>query len=90
MSKTRSTSADDGNNKDEILLSLKRKVFDVYILPVLAYGIETVTLTEESIRKLRVAQRVMKRAMLGVSLKDRVRNEEIRVTDVIERITKLK
>ncbi|KAI8421549.1 hypothetical protein MSG28_009582 [Choristoneura fumiferana] len=41
-----------------------------------------------------VAQRAMERAMLGVSLRDRIRNEEIRrrtrVTDIAKRISSLK
>ena len=47
-----------------------------------------------SIRRLKVTQRAMERAMLGVSLRDRIRNEEIRrqtrVTDIALRIAKLK
>ncbi|CAH2263450.1 jg13909 [Pararge aegeria aegeria] len=46
------------------------------------------------IRRLRVTQRVMERAMLGVSLRDRIRNVEIRrrtrVTDIVQRVAKLK
>ncbi|VVC89536.1 unnamed protein product [Leptidea sinapis] len=41
-----------------------------------------------------VAQRAMERAMLGVSLRDRIRNEEIRrrtkVTGIVQMIAKLK
>ena len=46
------------------------------------------------LRKLKVTQRAMERAILGVSLRDRIRNEEIRrgtkVTDIARRIAKLK
>ncbi|CAH2233307.1 jg6231 [Pararge aegeria aegeria] len=46
------------------------------------------------IRRLRVNQRAMERAMLGVSLRDQIRNEEIRrrtrVTDIAQRVAKLK
>ncbi|CAH2260552.1 jg18260 [Pararge aegeria aegeria] len=46
------------------------------------------------IRRLRVTQRAMERAMLGVSLRDRIRNVEIRrrtrVTDIAQRVAKLK
>lgn len=42
--------------------------------------------TSKKLEKLRVAQKAMVRAMLGISLRDRVRNEEIgkltRVEDV--------
>ncbi|CAH2265183.1 jg16839 [Pararge aegeria aegeria] len=46
------------------------------------------------IRRLRNTQRAMERAMLGVSLRDQIRNEEIRrrtrVTDIAQRVAKLK
>ncbi|CAH2210906.1 jg23572 [Pararge aegeria aegeria] len=46
------------------------------------------------IRRLRVTQRAMERAMLGVSLRDIIRNVEIlgrtRVTDIAQRVVKLK
>ena len=73
---------------------LKSKVFDQCVLPVMSYGTETWSLTIGHMNKLKVAQRAMERAMLGVSLRDRVRNEEIRritkVTDIAQRISKLK
>ncbi|CAG9137496.1 unnamed protein product [Plutella xylostella] len=64
------------------------------VLPVMTYGAETWCFTKGLIHKLRVAQRAMERAMLGVSLRDRIRNEEIRrrtkVTDIAKRISTLK
>ncbi|CAH2234703.1 jg4689 [Pararge aegeria aegeria] len=46
------------------------------------------------IRRLIVTQRAMERAMLGVSLRDRIRNVEMRrrtrVTQVAQRVAKLK
>ena len=68
--------------------SLKRKVFDSCVLPVLTYGAETLTLTKASVNKLRVAQRAMERSMLGISLRDKKTNEWIRqqtrVVDVMK------
>ena len=73
---------------------LKTKVFNQCVLPVMSYGTETWSFTIGLISKLKVAQRAMERAMLGVSLRDRIRNEEIRrrtkVTDIAHRISKLK
>ncbi|CAH2270058.1 jg16518 [Pararge aegeria aegeria] len=61
---------------------------------VMTYGSETWSLTMGLIRRLRVTQRAMERAMLGVSLRDRIRNVEIRrrtkVTDIAKRVAKLK
>ncbi|CAG9137498.1 unnamed protein product [Plutella xylostella] len=73
---------------------LKTKVFNQCVLPVMTYGAETWCFTKGLIHKFRVAQRAMERAMLGVSLRDRIRNEEIRrrtkVTDIAKRISTLK
>ncbi|XP_063539716.1 uncharacterized protein LOC134748833 [Cydia strobilella] len=73
---------------------LKSKVFDQCVLPVMTYGSETWALTMGLIRRLKVTQRAMERAMLGVSLRDRVRNDDIRsrtrVTDIARRIANLK
>ncbi|CAG9103041.1 unnamed protein product [Plutella xylostella] len=73
---------------------LKTKVFNQCVLPVMTYGAETWCFTKGLIHKLSVAQRAMERAMLGVSLRDRIRNEEIRrrtkVTDIAKRISTLK
>ena len=80
--------------KSKMNNSLKRKVFDSCVLPVLTYGAETLTLTKASENKLRVAQRAMERSMLGISLRDKKTNQWIRqqtkVVDVMERISNLK
>jgi hypothetical protein len=44
----------------------------------MTYGAETWTLTARLVHKFRVAQRAMEKTMLGVSLRDRIRNEVIR------------
>ncbi|RVE40503.1 hypothetical protein evm_014848 [Chilo suppressalis] len=73
---------------------LKTKVFDQCVLPVMTYGSETWSFTAGLIRRLKVTQRAMERAMLGVSLRDRIRNEEIRrrtkVTDIAQTMALLK
>ncbi|CAG9093618.1 unnamed protein product [Plutella xylostella] len=70
--------------------SLKTKVFNQCVLPVMTYGAETWTLTVGLVHRFKVAQRAMERAMLGVSLMDRIRNEVIRqrtkVTDIAVKI----
>ncbi|CAH2270083.1 jg16543 [Pararge aegeria aegeria] len=67
----------------------------VFYLPTkYGYHGETWSLTTGLIKRLRVTQRAMERAMLGVSLRDKIRNVEIRrrtrVTDVAQRVAKLK
>ena len=73
--------------------NLKRKLHDTCILPVTTYGLETATLTVSSANRLRVCQRAIERAMLGISLRD-IPNEEVRrrtrITDVVERVARLK
>ena len=80
--------------KSKMNNSLKRKVFDSCVLPVLTYGAETLTLTKASENKLRVTQRAMERSMLGISLRDKMTNQWIRqqtkVVDIMERIASLK
>lgn len=75
-------------------INLKRKVFDACVLPVMLYGLETVTLTKKSAQRLRVCQRAMERAMLGISLRDRQTNENIRaktrVSDAVEQAARSK
>ena len=80
--------------KSKMNNSLKRKVFDSCVLPVLTYGAETLTLTRASENKLRVTQRAMERSMLGITLRDKMTNQWIRqqtkVVDVMEEIASLK
>lgn len=80
--------------KSNIPMCLKRKAYNQCILPVMTYGAETLTLTDTSAKKLRIAQRKMERSMIGVSLRDHMRNEDLRartgVTDVIYHVAKLK
>ncbi len=68
-------------------LSLKRKVYNQCILPVLTYGSETWRLTKELERKLRSAQRGMNRRMLGITWRDRKQasgiREETKLEDIV-------
>jgi len=54
-------------------MDIKRKVFNEYIMLVITYSSETWALNNTAIEKLRVAQRKMKRIMLGISWRDRKR-----------------
>ena len=80
--------------KSNMSNSLKRKVFDSCVLPVLTYGGKTLTLTRASENKLRATQRAMERSMLGITLRDKMTNQWIRqqtkVVDVMEEIASLK
>ena len=75
-------------------LSLKKKVYDSCILPVLTYGAETWRLTKRVQLKLRTTQRAMERKMVGVTLRDKKRaewiREQTRVKDILVEIKKKK
>ena len=75
-------------------LSLKKKVYDSCILPVLTYGAETWRLTKRVQIKLRTTQRAMERKMIGVTLRDKKRaewiREQTRVKDILVEIKKKK
>ncbi|KAL3271654.1 hypothetical protein HHI36_022128 [Cryptolaemus montrouzieri] len=78
----------------DIPINLRKRAYDSCILPVASYGLESMTITKHSANRLRTTQKAMERAMLGTSLKDRVRNDEIRrrtrVSDIIKRTAELK
>lgn len=59
-------------------INLKRKVFNTCVLPVATYGQETATLTKGSGNRMRTCQKAIEWEILGTSLNDNVRNEEIR------------
>ncbi len=66
--------------------SLKTKVYNQCILPVLTYGLDTWRLTKELERKLRSAQRGMERRMLGITLINKKRASWIREQTKVEDI----
>ena len=48
------------------------------VIPVLLYGSQTWTFTKTQIQTIQVCQRRMERKLLGITLKDKMRNEELR------------
>ena len=80
--------------KSTLPICLKRKVYNECIIPAMTYGCETWKLTKALENKLRVAQRSMERAMLGITLRERKRTtwirEQTKVRDIIEIIKEQK
>lgn len=78
----------------EIPNTLKRKLYDQCILPVLTYGAETWSLTKKHAQRIARTQRAHERIMLGIKLNDRKSNKWIRehtkIVDVMERVAELK
>ncbi|XP_063619671.1 uncharacterized protein LOC134792332 [Cydia splendana] len=64
--------------KGNLPLTLKRKLLDMCILPILTYGAQTWSQTEKEKSRLEVCQRAMERSILGVRRTDRIRNTELR------------
>ena len=60
--------------RSNMLISLKRKIFEQYILPVPTCGCETWTLIARVLQKMKVTQRNMKRQTLNLSRRDKKRN----------------
>ena len=59
-------------------MSLKRKVFNLCVLPAMTYECQTWSLIKALVKNLKTSHRAMKRKMLNVKLKDRIRNTTIR------------
>ena len=80
--------------KGKLPMCLKRKIYNQCVLPAMTYGCQTWALTKRMEQRLRVTQRSMERAMLGITRMDRQRNECIRgqtqVQDVIQKVKRLK
>ena len=78
----------------KISMKIKRKMFNEYILPVMTYGCKTWALNNGMIDKLAVAQRKIKRIMLGITLRNQKCSnwitQQMGVADIIERIRKTK
>ena len=78
----------------ELPMSLRRKMYNQCVIPTMTYGSETWTTTKQLEQKLRTTQRAMERRMLNITIKDRIKNEEIRrqtqVKDIIEKIKQAK
>ena len=80
--------------KKDLPISLKQKLIDMCILPVLTYGAQTWSVTESQKFRLGVCQRAMERSILGVKRSDRIRNTTLRsntgITDVGKKAARLK
>ena len=60
-----------------ISLQLRLKLFNMCVLPVLTYSCGTWTTTKRTLKKIDVTHLAMLRRILGVTRRDRIRNEKI-------------
>ena len=72
--------------------SLKIEALQICIYPVLTYGSQTWALTAKQLKKFQVCQRKMLRKIIGISIKDRVPNNELikmtASTDIAQAVAK--
>lgn len=71
--------------KGDVTITLKRTMFDQYVLPPLTYGAKTLSVTQKITVKQKVVQRRKKRLMIGVMLNHRICNEDLRRKNKIKR-----
>ena len=65
---------------------VKGKMYKNVVRPTMLYGMETVAVTERQMGKMEVAQLKMVRWALGVTRKDKTRNEYVRGTAKIAKL----
>ena len=59
---------------------VKGKMYKSVVRPTMLYGMEAVTVTERQMGKMEIAELKMVRWALGVTKKDKIRNEYVRGT----------
>ena len=65
---------------------VKGKVYSSVVRPAMVYGHETVAVTKKQVEEMEVAEMKMLRFGMGVTRKDKIRNERIRSTVKVERL----
>ena len=65
---------------------VKGKVYCSVVRPAMVYGLETVVVTKKQVEEMKVAEMKMLRFIMGVTRKDKIRNDCIRSTVKVERL----
>ena len=65
---------------------VKGKVYSSVVRSAIVYGLKTVTVTKKQVEEMEVAEMKMLRFAMGVTRKDKIRNEHIRSTVKVERL----
>ena len=65
---------------------VKGKVYSSVVRPAMVYGLETVAVTKKQVQEMEVAEMKMLRFAMGVTRKDKIKNEHIRNTVKVERL----
>ena len=56
---------------------VKGKMYSSVVRPAMVYGLETVAVTKKQVEDMEVAEMKMRRFAMGVTKKDKIRNEHI-------------
>ena len=64
----------------------KGKVYSSVVRPAMVYGLETVAVTKKQMKEMEVAEIKMLRFAMGVTRKDKIRNEYIKITVKVEQL----
>ena len=65
---------------------VKGKVYSSMVRPPMVYGLETVAVTKKQVEEMEVAEMKMLRFAMGVTRKDKIKNENIRSTVKVEQL----
>ena len=65
---------------------VKGKAYSSVVRPAMVYGLETMAVTKKQVEEMEVAEIKMLRFAMGVTKKDKIRNEYIRSTVKVERL----
>ena len=65
---------------------VKGKVYSSVVRPAMVYGLETVAVTKKQVQEMEVAEMKMLRFAMGVTRKDKIKNEHIRSAVKVERL----
>ena len=63
---------------------VKGKVYNLVVRPAMVYGLETVVVTKKQVEEMEVTEMKMLRFAMGITRKDKIRNEYIRSTVKVE------
>ena len=65
---------------------VKGKMYSSVVRPAMVYGLETVAVTKKQVEEMEVTEMKMLRFTMGVTRKDKIRNEHIRSTLKVQRL----
>ena len=65
---------------------VKGKVYSSMVRPAMVYGLERVAVTKKQVEEMEVAEMKMLRFAMGVTRKDKIRNEHIKSTVKVEQL----